>query len=92
MWNVVPTHVGVNRDGSARDAHDGSCPHARGGEPEMMPDRCPKCQVVPTHVGVNRQSADNPTHRACCPHARGGEPNLPVAPLGVEMLSPRTWG
>ena len=89
---IVPTHVGVNRQGGTETRGQDHRPHARGGEPKCVATGLPSIQSSPRTWGVNRSGARTVQARNNRPHARGGEP---VADAGSTLAiesSPRTWG
>ena len=68
------------------------CPHARGGEPDIIHGFEVLEAVVPTHVGVNRSIRPRCTTRRGCPHARGGEPIPSGGSIRFEVVVPTHVG
>ena len=89
---VVPTHVGVNRQKPSHLSPPVCRPHARGGKPPPVRCLLSGPTVVPTHVGVNRRRRRTDRRSRCRPHARGGKPRYWQPTQEPKMSSPRTWG
>src|SRR3990172_9242612 len=69
-----------------------SCPHARGGVPELGDGAETLLEVVPTHVGVFLFFASMIWPILCCPHARGGVPIDKFLQMGRDIVVPTHVG
>ncbi len=54
IYDICPTHVGMNRTGSHPTHTRCNLPHARGDEPIVCTNVCFVTAICPTHVGMNR--------------------------------------
>ena len=92
MFNVFPTHVGMNRHQRKLRLKAVSIPHARGDEPVHPLEQAVHSIVFPTHVGMNRVIIGLCPFHPCIPHARGDEPSTRFVGVQTREYSPRTWG
>ncbi len=90
---IVPTHVGVNREPRTSRATNSNCPHSCGGEPLTIACLIPLTADCPHSCGgepsLTRQHELLNLH---CPHSCGGEPPENNGELIEIALSPLMWG
>src|SRR5262249_20028431 len=89
---VVPTRVGVDRDGRGVLGGGGAwSPRAWGWTAGSGPPGWAR-DVVPTRVGVDRRRRSGARRRWRGPHARGGGPSPSSTVICALRWSPRAWG
>ena len=90
--DVVPTHVGVDRNTRNNFYDLFRCPHTRGGGPLESGVFALVVALSPHTWGWTDSGHPRLALMIGCPHTRGGGPPTSRPGASVTVLSPHTWG